>query len=150
MIRPLLLGLALAAVLAGHAAAQSRSATGALTVERALTVSTVRPLSFGPSQVDGSIVSPTGPTEAVVQVTGDPGRLYRVRLPAAIATGVPGATIEGFTIWSDNSGDISQALTARMDGAGKDRLHIGGSLRRPSTLTLIEVTTAIPLSVDYE
>lgn len=149
MIRTLLCALAFAA-LAGQVQAQSRSAVSALTIERPLQVSTVRPLTFGPSQVDGTIASPTNPTEAVIQVTGDPGRIYRVRLPAAIATGVPGATIEGFTIWSDNSGDISRTLTARMDDVGHDRLHIGGSLRRSGTLVLTEVTAAIPLSVDYE
>lgn len=150
MIHALLLGLALTVVFAGQAAAQSRTATGTLTVERALTISTVRPLSFGPSQVNGSIVASTGPTQAVIQVTGDPGRIYRVRLPATLATSTPGATIEGFTISSDNSGDISQSLTARMDDVGRDRLHIGGSLRRSGTIGLTEVTAAIPLSVDYE
>lgn len=149
MIQTLLCALALA-TLAGQAQAQSRSAVAALTIERPLQVSTVRPLTFGPSQGDGSIASPTNPTEAVIQVTGDPGRVYRVRLPTTIATGVSGATIEGFTIRSDNSGDIAQTLTARMDGVGQDRLHIGGSLRRSGTLILTEVTAAIPLSVDYE
>jgi Domain of unknown function (DUF4402) len=149
MIRTLLCALAFAA-LAGQVQAQSRSAVSALTIERPLQVSTVRPLTFGPSQVDGSIAAPTGPTEAVIQVTGDPGRIYRVRLPAAIATGVPGATIDGFTIWSDTSGDISQTLTAKMDNTGHDRLRIGGSLRRSGTLVLTEVVAALPLSVDYE
>lgn len=149
MIRALILVIVLAAV-AGDTAAQTRSTTGTITVERALTISTVRPLSFGPSQVNGSIVASTGPTQAVIQVTGDPGRIYRVRLPATLATSTPGATIEGFTISSDNSGDISQTLTARMDDVGRDRLHIGGSLRRSGTIGLTEVTAAIPLSVDYE
>lgn len=149
MIRALIMVIVLAAV-AGDTAAQTRSTTGTITVERALTISTVRPLSFGPSQVNGSIVASTGTTQAVIQVTGDPGRIYRVRLPATIATSTPGATIDGFTIWSDNSGDISETLTARMDGTGQDRLHIGGSLRRSSTLIVSEFTTAIPLSVDYE
>lgn len=149
MNRALILTFVLAAV-AGETTAQSRTATGTIIVERALTISTVRSLSFGPSRGNEAIPISTAPTQAVIQVTGDPGRIYRVRLPAVISTSTPGATIEGFTIRSDNSGDISQTLTAQMDGTGKDRLHIGGSLRRPSTLTLSEVTTAIPLSVDYE
>lgn len=149
MIRTLLCAIALA-TLAGHVQAQSRNAVAALTIERPLQVSTVRPLTFGPSQVDGSIPAPTGPTEAVIQVTGDPGRIYRVRLPMAIATGVPGATIGDFTIWSDTSGDISQTLTAKMDQTGQDRLHIGGSLSRSGTLVLTEVAAAVPVSVDYE
>lgn len=83
-------------------------------------------------------------------MTGDPGRLYRVRLPAAFASSTAGVTVDSFTIWSDDSGDTSNTLTARMDGSGQDRLRIGGSLRRSSTLVITDVTTAIPLSVDYE
>lgn len=133
-----------------EALAQSRIANSTVTIERALTISTVRALSFGRAPANGSTVPASGSTDAVIQVTGDPGRLYRVRLPAAIATSTPGITVDSFTIWSDNSGDISNTLTARMDGSGQDRLRIGGSLRRSSTLVITDVTTAIPLSVDYE
>jgi len=129
---------------------QSRIADGAVTIERALTISTVRALSFGRVPANGATVPASGSTDAIIQVTGDPGRLYRVRLPAAISTSTPGITVDSFTIWSDNSGDISNTLTARMDGSGQDRLRIGGSLRRSSTLVITDVTTAIPLSVDYE
>ena len=149
MMRVVVLALFLTAV-AGQAAPQSRPANSTITVERALTISTVRPLSFGPSRIDDSVVTPADPTQAVIQVTGDPGRIYRVRLPAMITTSMPGATISGFTIRSDNSGDISETLTARMDDLGQDRLHIGGSLNRSSTIVLTEVITASPLSVDYE
>jgi len=132
------------------ALAQSRIADGAVTIERALTISTVRALSFGRVSANGGTIPASGSTDAIIQVTGDPGRQYRVRLPAAISTSTPGISIDSFTIWSDNSGDISNTLTARMDGSGQDRLRIGGSLRRSSTLVITDVTTAIPLSVDYE
>lgn len=135
---------------AGNVLAQSRMAEGAITIERALTVSTVRPLSFGRTSADG-VPLPAGlATDAVIQITGDPGRVYRVRLPAAVRTESPAATIDSFTIRSDNSGDISETLTARMDLAGQDRLHISGSLRQSSGIIITDVTAAIPLSVDYE
>jgi Domain of unknown function (DUF4402) len=145
----LILTLMLAAP-AGEALAQSRMADGAITVERALTISTVRPLSFGRTSADG-VPLPSGvTTDAVIQITGDPGRVYRVRLPVAITTSTPDATIDSFTIRSDNSGDISETLTARMDQTGQDRLHIGGSLRQSSAIVITDVIAAIPLSVDYE
>lgn len=149
MIRQLALTLAFV-MLAGAAEAQSRTGGASLTIERPLTVSTVRPLTFGPSQVDGTIQAKRVSTQAIIRVTGDPGRIYRIRLPSSVTAPSAGAVIEGFTIWSDNSGDISEVLTARMDDTGRDRLHIGGQLRNSGSLTLSEVTTAVPLSVDYE
>lgn len=130
--------------------AQSRIADSAVTIERALTISTIRSFSFGRVPANGGTIPASGSTDAIIQVTGDPGRLYRVRLPAAIMTSTPGTTVDSFTIWSDNSGDITQSLTGRIDEEGQDRLRIGGALRRSSTIILSDVTAAIPVSLDYE
>ncbi len=147
----IILGIGIAfSTLPHEVLAQSRLVESAVTVERALTISTVRSLSFGRIPANGATIPASGSTDAIIQVTGDPGRQYRVRLPAAIMTSTPGVTVDSFTIWSDNSGDIANTLTARMDGSGQDRLRIGGSLRRSSALVITDVTTAIPLSVDYE
>lgn len=134
----------------GDAAAQSRLADSTIVIERALTLSSVRPLTFARSSANGGAPHSAGFEEAVIQVTGDPGRLYRVRLPETIATSTPGTTIDGFTIWSDSSGDISRTLSGRIDATGRDRLRIGGSLRHSSGIILTDVTAAIPVSVDYE
>lgn len=137
-------------LISAEARAQSRLAESTVTIERALTISTVRPLTFGRVAANGVPMSSAGSADAVIQVTGDPGRLYRVRLPAAIMTSTPGTTIDSFTIWSDTAGDISQSLTGRIDDRGQDRLRIGGALRRSSAIILSDVTAAIPVSVDYE
>lgn len=134
----------------GEAAAQSRLADSTIVIERALTLSAVRPLTFARSSPNGGALHSAGFEEAVIQVTGDPGRLYRVRLPETIATSTPGTIIDGFTVWSDSSGDISRSLSGRIDATGRDRLRIGGSLRHSNGIILTDVTAAIPVSVDYE
>ena len=145
-----LLVLALLHAHHGPAAAQSRPAQASLTIERALTVSRVRPMTFKEGEGEVDAVASGSSTEGIIEVTGDPGRVYRVRLPEEIATGTEGATIDSFTLRSDNSGDISESLTARMDAHGFDRLHVGGRLRRTAGLVITEVSAAVPLSIDYE
>lgn len=135
---------------AGPCLAQSRHAGATLTVERALTVSGVRPMTFNSIGAQVDAVSSGEVSEAIIEVTGDPGRVYRVRLPSTIEADGIGSTIDSFTLRSDNSGDISTTLTARMDGKGHDRLHVGGRLIRSPGLVITEVSTAIPLSIDYE
>lgn len=138
--------------LAGPVLAQTRpaTATATMTIERALTVSGVQAMTF--KDTGGQVDAMAGGevTEAIIEVTGDPGRVYRVRLPAMVAADQAGSTIDSFTLRSDNSGDISETLTARMDAEGFDRLHVGGQLRRTPGLVITEVSTAIPLSIDYE
>lgn len=149
LIALVVIGVSLAS---GPAEAQSRRAraTSAITIERALTVSGVRPMSFRETGGEIGALSLGGATEAIIEITGDPGRVYRVRLPDMIPTASEGATIDSFTLRSDNSGDISETLTARMDAQGFDRLHVGGQLRRTPGLVVTEVSAAIPLSIDYE
>lgn len=153
MIRPiaaLALALALSGLATGPALSQTRQATGTITVERALTVTGVRPMTFSEAGRQVDAVAGSQVSEAIIQVTGDPGRVYRVRLPADIDADDRGSTIGSFTLRSENSGDISETLTARMDERGLDRLHIGGRLRLVAGLVLTEVSAAIPLSIDYE
>lgn len=130
--------------------AQTRSASASMTIERALTVNTVRPMVFGDPtgafEVDGSDIV----TEAVIEVTGDPGRVYRVTLPVSIDVGSSGSKIDTFTLWSENSGDITTSLTARMNALGSDRLYIGGHLRGFQGLSVSGVTSAVPMGIDYE
>ncbi len=107
-------------------------------------------MSFKETGGEVDAISGGAATEAIIEVTGDPGRVYRVRLPDMIEAGTEGATIDSFTLRSDNSGDISETLTARMDAHGFDRLHVGGQLRRTAGLVITEVSAAVPLSIDYE
>lgn len=153
MIR--MLGLVL--LLAGsavHANAQTvdspARAGASITIERSLTVASVRPMIFhrAPSQPETAALAQSG--EAVIRVTGDPGRVYRVSLPSSIVAQPGDLTVDTLTIVSENSGDITQTLTARMDSKGLDRLHISGLLRQVGGVTLTDVTAAVPVGVDYE
>lgn len=144
------LALALCTLAAGPALSQTRQATAMITIERALTVSGVRPMTFKENGGEVDAVAGSEVSEAIIEVTGDPGRVYRVRLPDNIKADGVGSTIDSFTLRSDNSGDISETLTARMDAHGFDRLHVGGHLRRVPGLIITEVSAAIPLSIDYE
>lgn len=145
----LLLALA-TALCAGPSLAQSSSSAGAITIERAVTVNAVQPMSFAATGSSSNAVSSGAMTEAIFEVTGDPGRVYRVRLPESIEADREGSTIDSFTLRSENSGDITETLTARMNAEGSDRLHIGGRLRGVRGMLITGTRAGIPMSVDYE
>lgn len=125
--------------------------TGAsITIERSLTISSVQRMSFAPATSRAGSAVMTQSSEAVIRVTGDPGRVYRVTLPAAVVAQPGDLSVEAFTVISENSGDITDSLTARVDDSGLDRLHISGRLNQSSGITLTNVTASVPVGVDYE
>lgn len=130
--------------------AQSQTSTGSITIERALTVDSLRPMAFTRPGSSIDQITSTVVTEAVIEVTGDPGRVYRVSLPRSIDADLLGSVIDTFTLRSENLGDITETMTARMNADGFDRLYIGGRLRGKSSVLLTGVVTAVPLTVDYE
>lgn len=156
----LLLPLAAVAIVAGPASAQVRTdASGSITIERGLNISTVSPMELraarslvGGTTTGGGAASVTsaasGDSPAVIAVTGDPGRLYRVRMPQFIDAGGQG-TIETLIIRSKNAGDISKSRVGRMDASGQDFLTVTGRLHTKRDEE-VSVTTTVPLSVDYE
>lgn len=144
--------LSLLALLLGLTAAPAvaQVAGGSITIERALTVTSARPMAFGLSDEGVDAVASGEVSEAIIEVTGDPGRVYRIHLPDSVAAGPDGAVVEDFTLRSENSGDISHTLIARMDVRGFDRLYVGGRLRHSGGLSFTDINAAIPLTIDYE
>jgi len=146
--------LILAALIAGTPAvalAQSENSSASLTVQRGLSIATVSPMRLQPNE-PGVALSVTGSNlvdaPAMIQISGDPGRVYRIRLPHDEADGDV-AVIEDLKIWSANSGDISETRVARLDLQGHDLLRVSGRLR----IRLDhdgEAVAALPLSIDYE
>ena len=146
--------LILTALIAGTpavAVAQSENGSASLTVQRGLSISTVSPMRLQPNE-PGVALSVTGSNlvdaPAMVQISGDPGRVYRIRLPQGEAD-QDVAVIEDLRIWSANSGDISETRVARLDLQGHDLLRVSGRLR----IRLDnegEAVAALPLSIDYE
>lgn len=125
-------------------------AGGSITIERALTVTSARPMAFGLSDEGVDAVASGAMSEAIIEVSGDPGRIYRIHIPDSVAAGPDGVVVEDFTLRSENSGDISRSLIARMDANGFDRLHVGGRLRHAGSLGFTDISAAIPLTIDYE
>lgn len=133
------------------ATAQSGMGTGTLTVRRGLSIATVSPMRLQPNE-PGLGLSVAGANlvdaPAMIQISGDPGRLYRIRLPQD-ETDREVAVIEDLKIWSATSGDISETRVARLDLQGRDMLRVSGRLR----VRLDEEGdpfAALPLSIDYE
>lgn len=150
-LRVLLLAALIAATPA-VAAAQSETGSATLTVQRGLSIATVSPMRLQPSDPEAAL-SVTGSNlvdaPAMIRISGDPGRVYRIRLPQddAEQQGVP--VIYDLKIWSATSGDISETRVARLDLQGHDLLRVSGRLRT-GTNEEGEPVAALPLSIDYE
>lgn len=126
-------------------------ARATLSVERSLSIASVRPIQLSPNDPVATLsmradIQPNAP--AVISVTGDPGRVYRIRVPDTLTSVEGVALVEGLRIWSENTGDISSSRTSRMDFEGRDLLRVSGRLRPAAGAT--EPIAALPLSVDYE
>lgn len=151
MIRAILvLSLGVAGFAAGSASAQE-PARASLTVQRALSVVAVRPIQLSPEQRDATLtlsadIRPDAP--AVIHVTGDPGRVYRIRVPQTLTSPEGAALIENLRIWSDNTGDVSASRASRMDDQGRDLLRVTGFAR--SAAAVGEGVATLPFSIDYE
>ncbi|CAN5346774.1 hypothetical protein BH10PSE1_BH10PSE1_21070 [soil metagenome] len=154
-------GLLIALFVAAPAMAQTRQTEASVTVERSVGVSEVSRMIFNATATTEQGVSAPPPEQtalstaggsaasapAVIRITGDPGRAYRVNLPQSIADPLTNATITSLTVWSENSGDITTSLTARMDEEGRDTLRVTGFL---SSVAFTDVNAAVPIVVNYE
>lgn len=150
MIARALLLTALLLACASPALAQE-PARATLSVERSLSIASVRPIQLSPEDRFATLsmhadIQPNAP--AVIRVTGDPGRVYRIRVPNTLSSFEGVALVEGLRIWSENTGDISTSRTSRMDFEGRDLLRVSGRLRPAEGAA--EPFAALPLSIDYE
>lgn len=147
------LALAVSALAAGAAAAQSsQTADSTLTVQRSLSVVAVRSIQItSPGRAANLSLSafadPDAPAE--IRVTGDPGRVYRIRVPGALISSDGAAIVEDLKIWSLNAGDVSTTRVSHMDMEGRDLLRITGRLRLEGKDPTLE-SAPLPLSIDYE
>lgn len=130
--------------------AQTRTGNATLTIERALTVNAMRAMKFSGSETALGAQGAQDVTEAVIEVTGDPGRVYRITLPLSVEADGGTAIVDALTLRSENSGDITRTLTARMSAQGSDRLYIGGRLRSFQGLFVTGVISVVPMGIDYE
>lgn len=127
-------------------AANESQARAAMTVQRSLSVATISPMRFerdaGAAALSAQNDGMTTERPAVIRLSGDPGRAYRIRLPRREASF---DAVEGLQILSANDGDISLSLGGRLNAQGHDVLEIRGRLRAQTGHV-----AALPLSIDYD
>ncbi len=126
-------------------------ARATISIERSLSIVSVRPIQLSPEQRVATLslsadIQPNAP--AVIRVTGDPGRVYRIRVPRTLTSNEGVALVEDLQIWSENTGDVSVTRTSHMDLDGRDMLRVSGRLRPANGGS--ETVAALPLSIDYE
>lgn len=145
------------AVLAGGPLALAQTAapppTGSITVQNRLNVATIRPMQFQTRVGGGSLavsVDGLAAAPAMIQISGDPGRIYRIRVPRLVTSTGDIATISDLQVWSENSGDISGTGVGRLNADGQDLLRISGELRILRSDGGQEGIATLPLSIDYE
>ncbi len=124
--------------------AQAQSAAGgaALQVQRSLSVATLSPMRLDRDADAAALVAQDGVTAdsaAVIRLSGDAGRAYRIRLPRRDQ-----ADWRELSIWSANDGDISDGLSGRLDADGQDTLRITGRTSQPAGMAVL------PVSIDYD
>lgn len=148
-----MLGALLTGATAAHAQTPSPPATASVNIQNSLNVATIRPMRFEARANGGSLsVTASGLADApaMIQISGDPGRIYRIRVPRILTATGDVAMIEDLRVWSLNSGDISETRVGRMDSEGRDLLRITGQLRILRSSDGASTVTALPLSIDYE
>ncbi len=131
-------------------AAQVASSRGTLSVQPGMSVSATRDLPIvrsgrGPAASGSSLAAPSS-----IIVTGDAGRAYRVTLPTTAVTTEEGVLISDFVVLSDTSGDITLTRAGQLDTSGRDTIRILGRTAGASSGMLINLTTSLPITIDYE
>ena len=169
-----LLGLMATAPLMGQTApprAQA-SAQGSITVLRPLTITTTAEMSFGRLQPQGNgpsgtvVLSSTPPTTRtsstisllsggnetplIRTISGVPGAVYRISYPSSAVTVQGGYPVTAFTLWSANSGTITNTRISQLNASGSDTIRIGATLTLPKGAKQNTFTVAVPVTIFYE
>ena len=135
--------IAAAAVLCATSA-QAQSATGgaALQIHRSLSVAALSPMHLERDREAVALIAQDAgalDSAAVIRLSGDAGRAYRIRLPRPSQ-----AEWRNLSIWSANDGDISGGLSGRLDAEGQDTLTIIGQPSQQAGMAVL------PVSIDYD
>jgi hypothetical protein len=140
---------AVAAVALAHPqAAGAEPAHTTLTVVRSLTIAAVRPIQLTPESLDRPLrvsAEILVDAPAIIQIAGDPGRVYRIRAPQALVTARGETVLDDLRLWSANTGEVSSSRAGRMDANGRDVLHVTGRLTSAAT-----GRASLPISIAYE
>lgn len=172
----LVVALALGALAAVPAAiAQSTASAGARAGTRIilpLQLSNAAELSFGRlsysgSGQDGLVILPAkapstrvavrvtllpngGETPLVRRINGEPGFSYRISLPQSVRTTSGNLLVGSFTLWSQNSRDVTASRSGQLDALGMDVLRVGATLTVPKGTRNAIYSARVPVTIAYE
>jgi hypothetical protein len=153
-------------------ASASRSGSASITVIRPLSVSVDKVLNFGrlQPQQNGANVSATiaatlpavrtsdrvsllsGGTETPGRflIRGEPGRTYRISLPASVASSPGNYVVNSFTAWTASNGNAGATISGQFNSSGNDTVQIGATIRFTQGAKQDVFTAAIPINIAYE
>lgn len=154
------------------ASAQAATAKARTIILRPITVAAVAELSFGKlvytgSGQDGTVILPAKPPSRRVAVrvnllpnggetpllrslTGEPGRIYRVGVPASVRTKSGNLLVSSFTLWSATQGEISRTRLGAFSAQGADSVRLGATLTVPKGTRQGIYAALVPVTISYE
>lgn len=149
-----------------------RASRGAITIFRPLSVAATANMSFGRLQPQGNaqpgtVVLTSMPpiqripngistlpggaeTPAVRTISGEPGKIYRIIVPASAVSSQGGHLVNAFTLWTENGGNITTTRVGQLNASGTDVLRIGATINLPKGTKQETYTVNVPISILYE
>ncbi len=149
-----------------------RASNGTITIFRPLSVTATANMSFGRLQPQGngqpgSVILTSAPptqriatgvstlpggteTPAIRTLSGEPGKIYRITVPASAVSTQGGHLVNAFTLWTQNGGNVTSTRIGQLNASGTDVLRVGATINFPKGTKQNTYTVSVPISILYE